>query len=84
MALTETTVIDKIEIVGEFKQVQVRQATVIERDGVEISRAYHRYVIAPTDDITTQPDEVKAVCNAVHTQEIKDAYSAFIAEQQGA
>ncbi len=82
--LTESTVIDKIEIVGEFKYVQVREATVIERDGVEISRAYHRYVIDPTDDITSQPDEVKAVCNAVHTQEIKYAYSDFIADQQGA
>ena len=79
--LTESTVIDKIEIVGEFKHVQVRQAIVIERDGVEISRAYHRYVIAPTDDITSQPDEVKAVCNAVHTQEVKDAYATFIASQ---
>jgi hypothetical protein len=81
MALTESTVIDKIEIVGEFKHVQIRQATVIERDGVEISRAYHRYVIAPTDDIVSQPDEVKAVCNAVHTQEVKNAYSAFLARE---
>ena len=79
--LTESTVIDKIEIVGEFKHVQVREANIIERDGVEISRAYHRYVIAPTDDITSQPEEVKAICNAVHTQEVKDAYSAFLARE---
>jgi len=81
MALTEETVQDKIEIVGDFKHVQVRTATVIKRDGEEISRSFHRHVVAPGDDITSESAEVQAICNAVHTQEIKDAYSAHVASQ---
>ena len=76
MALTEETVQDKIEIVGDFKHVQVRTATVIKRDGTEISRSFHRHVVAPGDDITNESTEVQAICNAVHTQAIKDAYAA--------
>ena len=81
MALTEETVQDKIEIVGDFKMVQVRTATVIKRDGEEISRSFHRHVVSPGDDITSESTEVQAICNAVHTQEIKDAYAAYIAAQ---
>ena len=81
MALTEETVQDKIEIVGDFKNVQVRTATVIKRDGVEISRSFHRHVVAPGDDITNESTEVQAICNAVHTQAIKDAYAAHVAAQ---
>jgi phage host-nuclease inhibitor protein Gam len=81
MALTEETVQDKIEIVGDFKMVQVRTATVIKRDGEEISRSFHRHVVSPGDDITNESTEVQAICNAVHTQEIKDAYAAYIAAQ---
>ena len=51
MALTEETIQDKIEIVGEHKHVQVRTATVIKRDGVEISRSFHRHTVAPNADI---------------------------------
>jgi hypothetical protein len=76
MALTERTVEDKIEIVGDFKHVQVRTATVIERDGVEISRSYHRHTLAPDADISGESAEVQAICNAVWTQEVKDAYAA--------
>ena len=82
MALTEETKEDKIEIVGDFKHVQVRTATVIKRDGVEISRTYHRHVVAPNDDITGESTEVQAVCAAVHTQAVKDAYAALLAEQE--
>jgi phage host-nuclease inhibitor protein Gam len=81
MALTEETVQDKIEIVGDFKMVQVRTATVIKRDEEEISRSFHRHVVAPDDDITSESAEVQAICNAVHTQEIKDAYAAHVAAQ---
>jgi phage host-nuclease inhibitor protein Gam len=81
MALTEETVQDKIEIVGDFKMVQVRTATVIKRDGVEISRSFSRHVVAPGADITNESTEVQAICNAVHTQAIKDAYAAYIAAQ---
>ena len=76
MALTERSVEDKIEIVGDYKHIQVRTATIIERDGVEISRSFHRHVVAPDADITSESAEVQAVCNAMWTQEVKDAYAA--------
>ena len=81
MALTERSVEDKIEIVGDYKMVQVRTATVIERDGVEISRSFHRHALAPDADITGESAEVQAVCNAIWTQEVKDAYAAHVASQ---
>jgi len=80
--LTEETVQDKIEIVGDFKHVQVRTATVIKRDGVEISRSFHRHVVAPNDDISGESSQVQAICAAVHTQEVKDAYAAHLAAQE--
>ena len=80
MALTEETVQDKIEIVGDFKYVQVRTARVIYDSGTEISRSFHRHVVAPDADITGESAEVQAICNAVHTQAVKDAYAAHLAE----
>ena len=80
--LTEETVQDKIEIVGDFKHVQVRSAVVIKRDDVEISRSFSRHVVAPDADITGESAEVQAICAAVHTQEVKDAYAAHVASQQ--
>ena len=71
MALSERTVEDKIEIVGDFKHIQVRTATVIERDGVEISRSFSRHVVAPDADITGESTEVQAICAAVHTQAVR-------------
>ena len=82
MALTETTLDDKIEIVSDFKFVQVRTARVILDDGTEISRSFSRRVIAPTDDITGESTELQAICNAVHTQAVKDAYAAHITAQE--
>jgi hypothetical protein len=82
MVLTEETIEDKIEAVGEFKHVQVRTATIIKRDGVEINRTFHRHVVAPDADITGESAEVQAVCAAVHTQAVKDAYVAHLAEQE--
>ena len=81
MALTERTVEDKIEIVGDYKHVQVRTATIIERDGVEISRSFHRHALAPDADISGESAEVQAICNALWTQEVKDAYAAHVASQ---
>ena len=81
MALTERTVQDKIEICGDFKHVQVRTATIIERDGVEISRSFSRHVVAPDADISGESDEVQAICAAVHTDEVKAAYAAHLAAQ---
>ena len=81
MALTERTVQDKIEIVGDFKHIQVRTATVIERDGVEISRSFSRHVVAPDADITGESAEVQAIAAAVHTDDVKAAYAAHLAAQ---
>jgi phage host-nuclease inhibitor protein Gam len=80
--LTEETVQDKIEIVGDFKHVQVRSAVVIKRDGAEISRSFSRHVVAPDADITGESTEVQAICNAVHTQAVKDAYAAHLEAQE--
>jgi hypothetical protein len=81
MALTEETVQDKIEIVSEHKMIQVRTATVIKRDDVEISRSFSRHVVAPDADITGESTEVQAICHAVHTQAVKDAYAVHLAAQ---
>ena len=83
MALTEEVIEDQIEIVGQFKHVQVRTATVIKKDGVEINRSFHRHVVNPTDDISGQSDEVKAICNIVHTDEIKEAFKKHMESQTG-
>ena len=83
MALTERTVEDKIEIVGDYKHIQVRTATIIERDGVEISRSFHRHVISPLDDVSGETAEVQAIAAAVHTDEVKAAYQAHLDAQNG-
>jgi hypothetical protein len=83
MALTEETIEDKIEVVGEFKHVQVRTATIIKRDGVEISRSFSRHVLAPDANTSGESTEVQAICAAVHTQAVKDAYAAHLAAQAG-
>jgi hypothetical protein len=82
MAITKETVIDKIEVVGDYKAVQVRTATVIKEDGKELSRSFHRHVLTPDADITNEHLEVQAVCNAVWTQDVKDAYATFKASQE--
>ena len=82
MALTKEQTEDKIEIVGDYKAVQVRTATVVKEDGVELSRSFHRHTVQPTDDISNESTEVQAICNAVHTQEIKDAYQAMLDAQE--
>ena len=74
MALSESIEYDKIEVVGQYKAVQVRKATVITKDGVELTRAYERYVLHPDSDMTGQPNEVAAICNAAWTPEIKEAW----------
>ena len=79
--LTEETVQDKIEIVGDYKHVQVRTAVVISRDGVEISRSFSRHVVSPLDDISGESAEVQAICAAVHTDEVKAAYTELLAQQ---
>ena len=80
MALTERTEADKIEIVGPFRAVQVRTATIIERDGEEVTRSYHRHVIQAGEDYSAEDAEVQAICAAVHTSEIIAAYEASVQE----
>jgi hypothetical protein len=81
MALEKTTVEDKIEIVGDFKHIQVRTATVISEDGVELSRSFSRHVVSPLDDVSGESAEVQAIAAAVHTQAVKDAYQAHLDAQ---
>jgi hypothetical protein len=82
MALTEETIVDKIEIVGDYRHVQVRTATVIKRDGVEISRSFHRHVVSPDKDTKDEDDFVKSICNLVHTDKIKADYAKMLSDQE--
>ena len=81
MTLLKDVYIDKYEVVGPYKHVQCRQATVISEDGVELSRSFHRCLISPGDDVSGESAETQAIVAAVHAQEIKDAYAAHLAEQ---
>ena len=91
MALSESIEYDKIEVVGQYKHVQVRKATIIKRDGTEITRSFERFVLGvgtldasdnlvdnpltkEPDGITDIADEVKAICNAVWTTSVKNAW----------
>ena len=93
MALTESIEYDKIEVVGPYKHVQVRKATVIKKDGTELTRSFERFVLdagtldasdnlvdnpltKEPDGVTDIADEVKAVCTAVWTTTVKDAWKA--------
>ena len=77
MALTESIEYDKIEVVGQYKAVQVRKATVIKKDGKELTRSFHRYVLQPDSDISSESAEVQAICNAVWTNEVKEAWKTY-------
>jgi len=74
MAITKTTEIAKIEVVGQYKVIQVRTDTVIKEDGKEISRSPHRHVVHPDDDISGEDAEVQAVANTVWTDSVKAAW----------
>ena len=99
MALTESIEYDKIEIVGLYKAVQVRKATVIKKNGVELTRSFERYVLdcgtldssdnfvdnplsKESDGTTDIPDDVKAVCNAVWTTSVKNAWKAKLISEK--
>jgi len=84
MPPTKETQIAKIEVVGKYKAVQIATDTVIKEDGTELSRSRHRHVVHPDQDITGEDAEVQAVCNAVWTQAVRDAWTAFqTAQAQG-
>ena len=78
MALAESIEYDKIEVVGQYKAVQVRKATVIKKDGKELTRSFERYVLQPDADVSKEPAEIKAVCDAVWTNAVKTSYAEFL------
>ena len=88
MALTERFENDKIEVVGPYKAVQVRKATIIEKDGVELTRSFHRHTLScgtlnesdelVDTDISGEDADVQAICNAAWTTTVKDAYKAHL------
>ena len=75
MAITKEVVQDKIEVVGDFKHIQVRTATVIKEDGVEISRSFSRHTVSPNSDSTNESADVKAMVTQFHTDAVKKAYA---------
>jgi hypothetical protein len=81
MALTEKIEIDRIEVVNNWN-IQVRQATTIEKDGLFVSKTFHRWILTPDSDITNQEQKVQDICNAAWTPEVKSAYEAFKQEQE--
>ena len=93
MALAESIEYDKIEVVGTYKAVQVRKATVIKKDDVELTRAFERYVLHPgtldssdnlvDTDLSSEPAEVSAICNAVWTDSVKAAWKAKLIADKG-
>lgn len=78
MAITKEIVEDKIEVVGDYKHIQVRTATIIKEDGVELSRSFHRHVVSPNSDSTNESVDVKAMVKQFHTSELKTAYQKHI------
>ena len=79
MALTKVVTQDKIEIVGEFKHVQVRTKTAVMEDGVELSSGFSRHVVSAGDDYSAESAEVQAICAAVHTDAVVAALAAHVA-----
>ena len=82
MAITKELVQDKIEVVGDFKHIQVLTATVIKEDGVEISRSYHRHVVSPNSDISDESEDVQAMARQFHTDAIKTAYNKHLEKSE--
>ena len=77
MALEKEVRCDKYEIVGRYKHIQCRTATIVKEDGVELSRSFHRHVLQPDSDISGESDEIKALASAIWTDEIKAAWAEF-------
>ena len=80
MALTESTEYDKIEVIGQYKHVQVRKATVIKKDDKELTRSFERYVLSPDVNTVDEPTEVQNICNAVWTSDVKAAWKKHLDE----
>jgi len=82
MALEKVITEDKIEVVGDFKILQIRTKTAVIEDGVELSSSFHRHVVAPGADVSGESAEVQAIAAVVHTAEVIAAYQAHIAAQE--
>ena len=80
MALTEKNIVDLVELV-QSNHIQVRTANIIEKDGVEIAKSFHRHVLAPGDDVSAQDPKVQAIANAVWTAEVIAAYQASLVRE---
>ena len=78
MALEKVISEDKIEVIGEYRAVQVRTKTAVMEDGVELSSGFHRHVLQPGDDYSSQSTEVQAICAAMHTDAVIAAYQASL------
>ena len=80
MALIEKQIVDLVELV-QSNQIQVRTANIIERDGVEVTRTFHRHVLSPGADVTNEDPKVQAIANAVWTEEVIAAYQASLVRE---
>ena len=84
MALGKTTTDDKIEIVGDYKHLNIRTATIVAEDGTELSRSFHRRVITPDADVSGESAEIQSIAAAVWTDDVKSAWQTFQEAQANA
>lgn len=80
MALTERTIVDLVEVV-ETNHIQVRTANIVERDGVQIAKSFHRHILAPGSDVSGEDTKVQSIANAIWTDEVIAAYQASLSEE---
>lgn len=80
MALTERTIVDLVEVV-ETNHIQVRTANIVERDGVQIAKSFHRHILAPGSDVSGEDTKVQSIANAIWTDEVISAYQASLSEE---
>ena len=78
MAITKETVVDKCEVLGDYKQLQVRTATRIKEDGVLLSETYHRHVVAPGDDLSEEDALVRSIGELVHTSDVISEWNDYM------
>ena len=79
MALSKEVINDKYEVVGVYKHIQVRTATVVKEDDVELSRSFHRRVLTPNMDVSSESDEIKGMADALWTDAVKESWAAKLA-----
>ena len=80
MALTERTIVDLVEVV-ETNHIQVRTANVVERDGVQIAKSFHRHILAPGSDVSGEDSKVQSIANVIWTDEVIATYQASLSEE---